>query len=413
MHCAVGSLRFQASLLRARLHIGQYSLWQSLWHSELKECCHRVALADARSQYAATICACIFTGVGSVCAYYMARLCAPLVERYFPRALASTRAALLGPNISAGDMFSYLLLARLFPLLPYSVLNIACGVLAVPVKPYFITLVLGSFPYNFVTTQLGDLLGSLASTGNGADINSIWTWDLCFKLAVASLLSAVPLLFKEQLKSYLGGDKPTSRPRSSTEAEKMAAIAAGQAEYASLGNHARHSIPLLRRDRTDSTASEILVYPPPSAPAPVTFARQPSQKRTSASHPSEGRHTKTWSFSWPDWRHSPTNESGESSWSASANSASEGHEDGGESGDTDEEDARELRISDSRRSSRSFDAPGLIAGENTQRRTASIESSTSFLRNGFGNKAAGSYFFDDSPHNDASPQRSSSDWGRF
>lgn len=345
----------------------------------------------------------------------MARLCAPLVERYFPRALASTRAALLGPNVSPGDMFSYLLLARLFPLLPYSVLNVACGVLAIPVKPYFITLVLGSFPYNFVTTQLGDLLGSLASTTDGVNVNAIWTWDLCFKLAVASVLSAAPLLFKEQLKSYLGGEKPrTGRPRSSTEAEKMAAIAAGRADYQALGQVSHPSIPMLRRDRTDSTASEVLVYPPPSAAAPLSLGRYPAQIRSSVGHP-QGGHAKKWSFSWSDWRHSPTNDSGDSTWSAfsSANSASDGHEDGGESGDTDEEDAREKRVSASRRSSHSVEVPRLPKAQHPQRRTASIETTTSFRHSFSDSQSPGSYFFDDVPGRSSPAGRSSSEWDRF
>lgn len=304
--------------------------------------------------YAATLCACLFTGVGSVLAYYMARLCSPLVERFFPRALATTRSALLSG--SSSDLFSYLLLARLFPLLPYSALNIACGVLKVPVSPYFMTLVLGSFPYNFVTTQLGDLLGELANSAEAGNINAIWTWDLIFKLAVASILSAAPVIFKEQLKGLIGGSddqasKPDSavhsHPRETTEAESIPLSSFpsdvtesshpytvglfGQIEQDS------SAAPLLRRDRTDSSASEVLFAPALHLP----------ERRLSGAR-DHGKHKKQWSFSWKNLRRSLNNESACSDYSvASAGSSSFATHGTGrtsfdeEVGDTDGENARD------------------------------------------------------------------------
>ncbi|KAK9900576.1 hypothetical protein P389DRAFT_14731 [Cystobasidium minutum MCA 4210] len=269
--------------------------------------------------YAATVCACIFTGVGSVLAYYMARLCAPLVERFFPRALSTTRSALLSG--SSSDLFSYLLLARLFPLLPYSALNIACGVLKVPVKPYFTTLVLGSFPYNFVTTQLGDLLGSLANSAESGNINAIWTWDLIFKLAVASILSAAPVIFKEQLKGIIGGSSEANKETiiSSEENLPLAPLSANtdyiepEADlydnYAAASYGQDRNAPLLRRDRTDSSASEVLF-----APALELFDGSSSGR---GSNSSSASHKKKWSFSWKSLRRSLNSSNNESACSAS------------------------------------------------------------------------------------------------
>jgi hypothetical protein len=247
----------------------------------------------------------------------MARLCAPLVERFFPRALATTRSALLSG--SASDLFSYLLLARLFPLLPYSALNIACGVLKVPVKPYFITLVLGSFPYNFVTTQLGDLLGNLANSAEAGNINAIWTWDLILKLAIASIVSAAPVIFKEQLKSIIGGEAankqqtassnvpitgilPEGSPAMEEAYEETIPLAPISTSSAALAEEARYepygvfrydkSAPILRRDRTDSSASE--VFYAPSLPL--------GDFESSSS--SSSRHKKKWSLSWSGLRRS-------------------------------------------------------------------------------------------------------------
>lgn len=294
----------------------------------------------------------------------MARLCAPLVERFFPRALATTRSALLSG--SSSDLFSYLLLARLFPLLPYSALNIACGVLKVPVSPYFITLVLGSFPYNFVTTQLGDLLGNLANSAESGNINAIWTWDLIFKLAVASILSAAPVIFKEQLKGFIGGngsDNQASKPhfntsttsnyiRDTNEPESIPLspltndTSESEQPYSFASTYERSeqqesggAAPLLRRDRTDSSASEILFAP---------TLELSSLSSSSIDFKDVKKHKKQWSFSWKNLRRSFNNESSCSDYSiASAGSSSFASHSTArtsldeEVGDTDEENARD------------------------------------------------------------------------
>ena len=72
----------------------------------------------------------------------MARHCSPVVHWAMPKAIEAVDTRL--PH--RDQLASFLLLARLFPLLPYSALNVASGVLGLPVKPFFWTLVLGSFP---------------------------------------------------------------------------------------------------------------------------------------------------------------------------------------------------------------------------------------------------------------------------
>lgn len=378
----------------------------------------------------------------------MARLCAPLVERFFPRALATTKSALLSGSPS--DLFSYLLLARLFPLLPYSALNIACGVLKVPVSPYFITLVLGSFPYNFVTTQLGDLLGNLANSAEAGNINAIWTWDLIFKLAVASILSAAPIIFKEQLKGFIGGsngdqaiktDAHASNPaRDTVEAEHIPLSPLANDTSNSEQPHSSTSYgrseqesgapaPLLRRDRTDSSASEVLF-----APALELSSLMPSESKSISKHKSQ------WSFSWKSLRRSFNNESACSDYSAvSAGSSSFASHSTArtsldeEIGDTDEENARDqinyydLQRRSSGSSYHSFASrysqnqpiktndhnghsrPSSIDFSITKhgRRTASIESASSSPT------VAQHHQFGFAPHVAHSAGRLSQDWDRF
>jgi hypothetical protein len=57
-----------------------------------------------------------------------------------------------------GNLFSILLLLRLLPFTPYGMMNIACGILNVPLLPFAATLAMGSVPWNAVTAQLGEIL---------------------------------------------------------------------------------------------------------------------------------------------------------------------------------------------------------------------------------------------------------------
>lgn len=130
----------------------------------------------------------------------MAGKTSPLFHFLFPKALRTLQTSISDSK----DVFSHLLLIRLFPLLPYAMLNIAAGVIAVPAQPFFWTLVLGSAPFNAVTTQIGDILASLPPGAAAGDLTSIWTPGLLVKLLCISAISALPVIFKKQIKQLLG-----------------------------------------------------------------------------------------------------------------------------------------------------------------------------------------------------------------
>ena len=151
-----------------------------------------------------TVLTSVLTAVGSLFCYFMAAKTSPLFRHLMPRPLEILKSNIDKKAQNSADLFSYLLLMRLFPLLPYSALNIAGGVLGVPASPFFWTLVLGSVPFNAVTTQVGDILGALPADMAGG-MNSIWTPQLALKLLTISVLSALPVLFKSQIQALLGG----------------------------------------------------------------------------------------------------------------------------------------------------------------------------------------------------------------
>ncbi|KAL9939430.1 hypothetical protein V8E36_001247 [Tilletia maclaganii] len=147
-------------------------------------------------------------------------------------------ATFLGP----ASTWSYLLLLRLVPIIPYGLTNIACSVLRVPLLPYTLTLGLGSVPWNVLTCQVGELLEEVLSAalldqqpgGTGeavvAAINGgrgagqqgaiagvkaivaqvLWKRETLFRLALVTLASLTPLLLARVLRP--SGSGARSRP---------------------------------------------------------------------------------------------------------------------------------------------------------------------------------------------------------
>lgn len=138
------------------------------------------------------------------------------------------------PRVDAGDpprnLWNYLLFLRLLPIVPYGMMNIACGVLRVPLLPFAVTLGIGSIPWNFCTAQIGEILQDVVSaiqaershllaaqvsaaspleastqaTGAAESLLAsgvvsvllarIWTVDMMVKLALLSAASALPVV---------------------------------------------------------------------------------------------------------------------------------------------------------------------------------------------------------------------------
>ncbi|GAA5935537.1 hypothetical protein JCM3775_003343 [Rhodotorula graminis] len=174
--------------------------------------------------------ACLWTALGSTGAYAIALVIAPLVEYYFAKPLDMTRRALKLPApgaapvpvgvaqaavapLSSSDLFSHLLLARFFPLLPYSVLNVISGVLRLPLTPFFVTLLLGSFPFNFATVSIGNLVALAAADPSVPLGDKIWSREVVVKLVAVTLVSVLPLAFKEQLKRVLSSGGALERAK--------------------------------------------------------------------------------------------------------------------------------------------------------------------------------------------------------
>lgn len=189
--------------------------------------------------YSGTLYTSVLTSVGGVFCYLLSAPLAPLITSLpglakpldaMRRALSPGRARASGRSVvisnmnggSNGNVWTYLLVLRVLPIVPYGLMNIACGVLGVPLAPYAGTLAVGSIPWNFVTCQVGDLLQEIvealpvddgmtvsglkdkakSSAGGGmrAIVDRIWNREMVVKLVLLSIASLLPMVLSRYLK---------------------------------------------------------------------------------------------------------------------------------------------------------------------------------------------------------------------
>ena len=210
------------------------------------------------------------------------------------------------------NLWSYLLILRVLPIMPYGLMNIACSVLRVPLLPYAVTLAVGSIPWNACTVQVGDLLVQVVSaldgteagtsfsldggdfhaatlhgkmtgpkitaktqSGTGAIAAKLWNKEMMFKLVLMSLVSLAPLL----LQRYLNRDRDEEDSnlideeddeRVLTELDQEAATAVGENDdYA--GQQKRHSLlPAWKPSWSNSSLADV-------AAAATTFCQNKQQ----------------------------------------------------------------------------------------------------------------------------------------
>jgi hypothetical protein len=176
----------------------------------------------------------IITATGSLGSYCLSRPLAPLIAVLFPKPLALVRAALAPdsappPNLHRNDIgvehvspvnlgatpieapatnqstaiWRRLLIMRAMGIVPWSGMNVACGVVGVDWRVFWLTTAAGSASWSYVTASVGDILSRLAvpKEGENAEGESIASLlrdpVLIAKLVFLTGLTLVPVLLKK------------------------------------------------------------------------------------------------------------------------------------------------------------------------------------------------------------------------
>ncbi|KAG0709706.1 snare associated Golgi protein-domain-containing protein [Suillus ampliporus] len=179
----------------------------------------------------ATLLLSTLTTLGSIFATLLCTPLAPSLSRLFPRALHMTRIALEGEsNLSTGEKsksptWARLSVLRLVGVVPWSGINIACGVCGVAISDCLLGAFIGCLPWTAVTCQIGDILQTVASTTSPSQqtVSSLLTSpEILVKLAFLSFLSLAPILGRERLRSLISASpSPQSNGSTLTQDERV------------------------------------------------------------------------------------------------------------------------------------------------------------------------------------------------
>ncbi|KAI5124931.1 hypothetical protein M0805_007358 [Coniferiporia weirii] len=190
----------------------------------------------------ATLLMTLLTTIGSLFSTLLATPLAPILTRLFPRPVELTRAALEGSSFSRvsvefkpldfpassssevrGSTPAWVRLSvlRLVGVVPWSGLNIACGLTGVALRDCIAGSFIGCLPWTAVTCQIGDIIQILgaASSGNAtmdgaeglgegfsksATLSSVLAQpQIVFELIFLSVLSLAPILGRKRLRRLI------------------------------------------------------------------------------------------------------------------------------------------------------------------------------------------------------------------
>ncbi|KAI9001059.1 snare associated Golgi protein-domain-containing protein [Trametes punicea] len=155
----------------------------------------------------------LLTTLGSLSASLLAAPLGPFLTQLIPRPLEMTRSALEGDDSKTDSSSPWVRLSilRLVGVVPWSGINIACGVCGVAIWDCFLGALIGSLPWTAVTCQIGDILQTVATNPRPTSqtVQSLLTSpEIITKLVLLSFLSLAPILGRNRLRTWLSAKTP-------------------------------------------------------------------------------------------------------------------------------------------------------------------------------------------------------------
>merc|ERR1712037_453994 len=131
---------------------------------------------------------CLLTACGASLCFLLARLVGErAVAAWFPKKLESFKLKL---EENKAELPFFLLFLRLFPMSPNWALNMASGVLGVPIHLFFFSVFFGLMPYNYLCVTSGVILSEIKTVGD------ILSWSNMGRCATIALTALIPSAIK-------------------------------------------------------------------------------------------------------------------------------------------------------------------------------------------------------------------------
>lgn len=138
---------------------------------------------------------CFCSALGATLCYLLSQLVGRrVVKHYFPE---KARVWAQQVDKHREDLLSYMLFLRMTPFLPNWFINLVAPVIGVPLYPFALGTFLGVAPPSFIAIQAGKTLYKMTSSSDA------FSWGSVTLLAVFSVCSLVPVIFKRYFKSKI------------------------------------------------------------------------------------------------------------------------------------------------------------------------------------------------------------------
>jgi uncharacterized membrane protein YdjX (TVP38/TMEM64 family) len=139
--------------------------------------------------YAGTAVAVVGSTIGATIIFLAARYAfADWVRERFPAYVARLQKGF------SRDAFTYVLILRLIPVLPFFGVNLATALLNVPLRAYVLGTLIGVIPLAYVYATLGSAIGQVA--GGVPSLLDLVTPELIAAMAVFAVVGFAPFIYK-------------------------------------------------------------------------------------------------------------------------------------------------------------------------------------------------------------------------
>ncbi|KAK0146963.1 Transmembrane protein 41A-A [Merluccius polli] len=128
--------------------------------------------------------ACLLTTTGSTFCYLLsAAFGKNHVTRLFPDKVAMLQRKV---KENKSSLFFFLLFLRFFPMTPNWFLNVTSPILNIPLSLFFVTVLIGLIPYNFICVRTGSMLSEISS------MDDIFSWGTLAQLLAIACVALLP-----------------------------------------------------------------------------------------------------------------------------------------------------------------------------------------------------------------------------
>jgi uncharacterized membrane protein YdjX (TVP38/TMEM64 family) len=100
------------------------------------------------------------------------------------------------------NAFTYLLVIRLIPVIPFWAVNIGAALLNIRLKPFVIATFLGIIPETILYVWMGSGLEEIFNAGQTPGLDMLWVPSTLIPLLILALLPLAPLVFQKIKKRH-------------------------------------------------------------------------------------------------------------------------------------------------------------------------------------------------------------------